>query len=184
MAVLNALIRRFICTTLLLMSSALMSVGASQSSPLSGLIKQGEGTMSVLFWDLYSAEYYLPSKTDSAVALPQVLKITYLRDIEKDDLVKATLEQWQHIELNHANQTNWLQKLTQIWPDISKKDTLLLRIEQDGSSHFYHQSANDRQLKKIGSITDTEFGTSFLAIWLSPKTSRPDLRAQLLGLNL
>jgi hypothetical protein len=37
--------------------------------------------------------------------------------------------------------------------------------------------------KPLGSIDDPQFGPSFLAIWLSPDTSRPELRRSLIGMN-
>ena len=35
--------------------------------------------------------------------------------------------------------------------------------------------------KKLGGIADKQFGQSFLAIWLSPKTSRPAIRKRLIS---
>jgi len=35
----------------------------------------------------------------------------------------------------------------------------------------------------LGQIVDPEFGENFLGIWLSPDTSRPELRLSLLGIN-
>jgi hypothetical protein len=46
--------------------------------------------------------------------------------------------------------------------------------EQDRSSF----SLNGRAL---GTIEDPGFGQDFLAIWLSPETSRPELRLALIG---
>ena len=151
--------------------------------PLNRLVKHGQGTMQVYFWKLYDAEYFLPDKTLDLGRYPQALKITYLRDIAKEDLIQATKDQWQHIELQHANQQKWLEILGRIWPDIHKKDTLIIRVEKDGTSRFYYQKANKKHIELLGDIADKDFGESFLAIWLSPKTSRPHLREQLLGLG-
>ena len=35
----------------------------------------------------------------------------------------------------------------------------------------------------LGGVSDSTFGQSFLAIWLSPKTSQPNLRQRLIGAN-
>ncbi len=158
------------------------SLSAEVPSPLRDLYKHGQGTMQVYFWKLYDAEFYLPSKTLDLTDYPQALKITYLRDIKKKDLIEATKEQWQHIGLTHDNQNNWLQLLDEIWPEITKNDTLVIRVENDGASQFFYQKVGSSNLVLLGDVDDSDFGENFLAIWLSPKTSRPDLREQLLGL--
>ncbi|WP_440905382.1 chalcone isomerase family protein [Catenovulum sp. SX2] len=158
------------------------SLSAEVPSPLRDLYKHGQGTMQVYFWKLYDAEFYLPSKTLDLTDYPQALKITYLRDIKKKDLIDATKEQWQHIGLTHENQNSWLKLLDDIWPEITKNDTLVVRVELDGTSQFFYRKAGGKSLTLLGDVADPEFGKSFLAIWLSPKTSRPDLREQLLGL--
>lgn len=45
----------------------------------------------------------------------------------------------------------------------------------DGSSTFY------RNGEQLGVIADPGFGRQFLDIWLSPNTSRPELRLALTG---
>lgn len=147
------------------------------ASPTDPLVKIGEGEMSVLFWSLYKAELYGASSSFNQKERPLALKITYLRDIKRDDLIEATEEQWNKIELNHSNIKIWLQQLKTIWPDIKKNDVLTIRVE-DNLSHFYQQD------KLIGTINDADFGPAFMAIWLSDKTTRPDLRSQLLGATL
>lgn len=174
----------FVTCLILLLLLPVLSLQARVDvlNPINDLYKHGQGTMQVYFWKLYDAEFYLPSKTLDLTDYPQALKITYLRDIKKKDLIEATKEQWQHIGLTHDNQNNWLQLLDEIWPDINKNDTLVIRVDNSGASQFFYQKAGGNTLTLLGDVADPEFGKSFLAIWLSSKTSRPDLREQLLGL--
>lgn len=147
----------------------------SLASNIGNLNKYGEGQMSVLFWDLYNAELFgsLPNYKENTS--PLALKLTYLRDIDKQDLIEATAEQWQHIEMTNPKAPVWLTRLDGIWFDIKKGDSLTLKIHANGTSSFYGNG------EKLGDIDDPEFGSSFVAIWLSPNTSAPKLRQKLIG---
>ena len=145
------------------------------ASPVQDLTKYGEGQMSVMFWDLYKAELFGQTPSYQAGATPIALKITYLRDIDKEDLIEATLDQWGHIGYENEAIPNWATQLEQIWPDIKEGSQLIIRLHPDGASDFYDAT------RKIGRMTDQQFGKAFLAIWLSEKTSEPKLRAQLIG---
>lgn len=145
------------------------------ASPVQDLTKYGEGEMSVMFWDLYKAELFGKTPSYQAGSTPIALKITYLRDINKEDLIEATLDQWIHIGFENEAIPNWATQLEQIWPDIKEGSQLIIRVYPGGSSDFYDSKS------KIGSVADPQFGKAFLAIWLSEKTSEPKLRAQLIG---
>ncbi|RXF03612.1 chalcone isomerase family protein [Pseudoalteromonas phenolica] len=131
--------------------------------------------MSVMFWDLYKAELFGKTSSYQADTPPVALKITYLRDIDKVDLIEATLDQWVHIGYENEAIPNWVSQLEQIWPDIKEGSQLTIRVHPDGTSDFYDATS------KIGNMNDPQFGKAFLAIWLSEKTSEPELRAQLIG---
>ncbi|MGL5359930.1 MAG: chalcone isomerase family protein, partial [Shewanella sp.] len=47
-------------------------------------------------------------------------------------------------------------------------------IDGQRSQFFFNQ-------QPLNLIEEPQFAEAFLAIWLSPRTSRPELRAQLLG---
>jgi len=147
----------------------------SLASPVQDLTKYGEGQMSVMFWDLYKAELFGQTPSYQADTSPIALKITYLRDIDKEDLIEATLDQWVHIGYENEAIPDWATQLEQIWPDIQEGSQLTIRVHRDGASDFYDATS------KIGSMADSEFGKAFLAIWLSEKTSEPKLRTQLIG---
>lgn len=122
--------------------------------------KVGETRLSVYFWDVYDAILYSPSgnyKKDER----QALLLSYLRDIEAEDLIETTREEWQKLRLDSASHDEWLQQLGSIWPDIKEGDCLLLVEGKDGSAMFYQGE------KLLGTIDDKKFTDQFLAIWLS-----------------
>lgn len=121
---------------------------------------------------LYDIEY----REAAGACTPRILRITYARRIPAERLVKATLDQWREIGLNDdPNLRCWLRQIRAIWPDIEPGDFLLLTVDQDGASHFFGTEGY------LGTIPDPAFGAAFTAIWLSPDTTEPKLREQLLA---
>lgn len=159
---------------------------SSASSPindtalLDGYELVGSGFMRVFFWDVYNAKLFSINKPYDIRVLPQVLKLTYLRDINKKELVEATKDQWQHLGVSTDQQTQWLIELNSLFPNVSKGDSITLILDSSKQSQFYvsTQQGNNRLL---GIVEDPDFGFAFLGIWLSENTSRPQLRKQLLG---
>lgn len=141
-------------------------------------IEIGEGTFSVLFWDLYHSQLLTTSGDYPVLQENEALlfKINYFADISRDDLIERTVEQWQHIGIAELTYQQYLDDLNNIWPDIVKGDSLALVIN-NGHSHFYFNE------NYIGKITDDKFGQLFIDIWLSEKTSQPALRSALLGVS-
>jgi hypothetical protein len=137
----------------------------------------GEARLEVLLWSVYHSRLYAPGGEYAPDTRPLRLEITYLLDIDVDELIERTREEWQHLGLEHPRQEAWLDALAELWPDISARDTLSIELDRERVSHFYFNG------EALGSIDDPAFGEQFLAIWLSPQTSRPALRRELLGLN-
>ncbi|WP_299797114.1 chalcone isomerase family protein [uncultured Shewanella sp.] len=153
---------------------------ATSASELPKLIKSGEGEMSYLFWTIYRAELYVESLPFDEKVLPKALKIEYFRNIDSEALVDATKEQWGHLGLDEQLISVWGERLNVIWPDISEGDELIIYVGKDGESTFY-SGENGETVNELGRVNDSEFGPAFLSIWLSDKTSQPELRAKLLG---
>ena len=159
---------------------------ATSVNPIASLNKVGAGQMDYLFWSIYKAEYYLDSDTDqSSLSIEQklshqstrALKIEYLRTIESKALVKATAEQWQLLGYSQNKIDQWVTPFKIIWPNVESGSTLTVKVTPQGASQFYFNNA------LIGQVQDAQFGQAFPSIWLSEKTSEPQLRQQLLGLR-
>ena len=138
----------------------------------------GSAKFSVLFWDIYNSTLYtksgqyLPSNEYPPNSL--IFEIEYLRDISAEDLLKRTIEQWQHLGISKTQYQHYIPLLICIWPDISVGDKLALLVDGQHSIFYFNHL-------KIGVIEQQDFSTLFLNIWLSPNTSQAKLRAQLLG---
>ena len=149
-------------------------------SELHQLTALGQGTMKVMFWKVYKAQFFTDNKDYQPAQFPQALKITYLRDIDGEDLVSATDEQWQHLNIEKKRRDKWIALLNPIFPNVTDQDTIILYVDKKQHSRFYFQQQGSTP-QLIGSIDDSAFGAAFLSIWLSKDTSRPKFRRKLLG---
>ena len=135
----------------------------------------GEGRLKVLFWSVYDSSLYTADGAYNSGQHPLRLEIKYLLNIDADDLVARTRQEWQFQNLRHPRQQQWLDRLQALWPDINARDVLSLQIDERHHSSF---SLNGEVL---GRIEDEDFSRQFLAIWLAQETSQPDLRLALIG---
>jgi hypothetical protein len=66
--------------------------------------------------------------------------------------------------------------MARLFPDVQKGDRITGLHQPGQAARFY---LNGRLL---GDISDPAFSRRFFGIWLSPQTSQPRMREQLLGL--
>ncbi|MGF1731474.1 chalcone isomerase family protein [Photobacterium kasasachensis] len=125
-------------------------------------------------WVIYDSELRTPTGIYRNDTEDLALVIKYQRNVDKEDLLEATDKQWKHLGISAQKRQAWLSRLAEIWPDVQKGDRLIFVIEQAGGV-FYQDN------RQIGVLTDQEMSMSFLHIWLSPRTSYPDIRRQLIG---
>lgn len=166
----------------------------NSSTLVSSLKKLGEGQMKILFWKVYKAEFYSDNSPYNSQSYPKALKLTYQRDIEKQEFVSATQGEW--VKLNAHNderiisqeqEDRWLTQLNDIFPNIKEGDVILFILNKKQQSNFYLETISKSKDKSsvhqlLGTINAPTFGDYFLSIWLSENTSEPKLRKQLIGL--
>ena len=162
---------------LLAILCTLLFSGFSMANPLDDLKKVGEAKLKVLFWDIYNSSLYSKTGKYQPEQFPQALKINYLRDIDSEDLIERTQDEWKKLGMKQEKFSKWTPLLNNLFPDIKKGDTLLLRVSENKQSEFFFNG------KTIGKITDKTFGKNFLSIWLDKKCSYPNVRNKLIGSN-
>lgn len=137
----------------------------------------GQADLRFFVWPVYQARLYSGSGAyEFPHTLPFALALEYKRQFSKEQLISETQKQWQILGIEQTQQ--WLESLARVLRDVEKSDVITLYVDNKASSVFY---LNDTLL---GSINNREFTEHFVAIWLSDKTSRPELRADLLGSTL
>jgi hypothetical protein len=135
----------------------------------------GQAQLKVLFWPVYDSRLYSVDGAYREGQRPLRLQIHYLRDVAASDLVENTQSEWQHLPDSPPESEQWLQRLSKMWPDVQVDDVLEVQLDDQGRSTFFVNG------QSIGVIENPEFGRHFLNIWLSPDTSRPELRLALIG---
>ncbi len=147
------------------------------ASPTQNLNPVGSATLKVLFWTIYDSYLYTPNGIYDGVEPGLALQINYRRNISRSDLIDRTRGEWQKLDLYQTGCEEWLGALEAMWPNLKRGDELILQVDKDLNSNFFFNG------ELIGSIEDSRFTESFLAIWLSENSSYPRLRNQLVGLS-
>ena len=156
-------------------SGAATSFANTQLDTSTPLEKCGEARLSVMFWDVYDSTLYAPQGDYRPGIRPLRLEIRYLRNIKAKDLVKQTRKEWQAQGVMTPEHDKWLAALSTFWPDVADNDTITLDLDVNGAATFSFNG------DVVGAIADAQFGEDFAGIWLAPTTTRPELRAALIG---
>ena len=124
---------------------------------------------------LWTAPQFVPERFGAHAF---ALEIRYARSISGNLLADTSLKQMQALDALPAGRySEWLQALTGTLPDVKPGDRLTgMHLPGKGLRMYFNG-----QLHKA--IDDPMLSQSFFAIWLSPATQEPRLRAQLLGLG-
>jgi Chalcone isomerase-like len=135
----------------------------------------GDGRLSYMFWDIYDATLYAPQGKWSENK-PFALKLTYLIDVKGKKIATLSIEEIKKQGFQDSQKlTRWEKEMTTIFPDMGAGTSIIGIRTKAGNTVFYKDN------RHIGSITDPVFTQKFFDIWLSPKTSKPALRQNLLG---
>ncbi|SMY33823.1 hypothetical protein PMAL9190_01282 [Photobacterium malacitanum] len=135
----------------------------------------GESTLKWGWWKIYTAQLKTPTgKYVANDANDLALIIYYLRDIDKQDLLKATDDQWQHLGFTSQQRQQWLSQLAQQWPNVKQGDRLVF-VTNAAEGRFYQHG------KPLGKPLSKSLSNAFISIWLSTNTEYPKLRLQLIG---
>ena len=102
-------------------------------------------------------------------------ELTYARTISGSVLASQTTKEWDHLGFTDERQVTWVKYLEAIWPDVTKGDIITFDVDAVGVSRFYFNG------EWLGAVEDPDFAPIFIAIWLSPETSRPAHREGLLA---
>lgn len=107
---------------------------------------------------------------------PFALTLRYARDLDGRKIADASLREMDKVAApDPAQRDAWLARMTALFPDVHDGTRLTGVYRPDSPTVFCLDG------RRLGSIDDPAFGRAFFAIWLSPRTSAPDLRAALLG---
>ncbi|HOB93497.1 MAG TPA: chalcone isomerase family protein [Aquabacterium sp.] len=144
---------------------------------LPGARWRGAGVMRFLGLHIYDARLWSPEPVGSdSSGQALALELVYARKLVGRLIAERSLKEMQGVgPVSDAQGTQWLQAMLRLFPDVQAGDRLT-GIQRPGqSARFFFNG------KLRGEVADADFTRLFFGIWLSPRTSEPQLRAQLLG---
>lgn len=135
------------------------------------------GKYEFTFWgfDVYDATLYMDPQCQS-LNCDFTLELKYERDFDGADIAQRSIDEIDaQYDLTDQQKVEYLQILSNIFPDVTDGDIIQGKKVQ-GRAEFY----KDNQL--LGRIEDPKLSGCFFDIWLSERTSEPQMRQALLGL--
>lgn len=124
-------------------------------------------------FSVYRAQLWAPDGRYAPNA-PFVLSLTYSRDIDRDRIVQASLDEMQKLGLPVREQPQWRGELERVLTDVKQGDTLTGIYRPGQGAEFFYKN------NKLGTLDET-LAVHFFSIWLDARTSEPELRLALLG---
>ncbi|HIH5778282.1 MULTISPECIES: hypothetical protein [Citrobacter] len=167
----------------------LILLGVMATAPFAGAAdwlswrKVGDATLSWGPFTIYTSQLRTPDGRYRGLKEDQALIITYQRNIERQELVNATRDQWraQGILEREAQSESWLRMLSEIWPDVAPGTQLAFVLQDKQGKFWYRASAVQRHFIPLGPPQSAAFSENFLSVWLGSRTQYPELRQQLTG---
>lgn len=159
---------------LLLMSSPAL---ARWQEVLPGAQVIGGGDLRVFGFRVYTARLWSAANPLSADK-PFALELTYHRDITRDELVEASVDEIKRtspVPVSQEQISQWQAQMAQAFVDVQAGSKITGVYLPGREARFYV----GEKLQHV--VQDPQFAKAFFDIWLSPKTRNPELREQLLG---
>ncbi len=157
------------------------NLGHALPPELSGLLPRarllGQGRLRYFGLHVYDARLWAEGPPGAEpLRQPLALEIEYARALVGARIAERSIEEMRRVgDVRPEQAERWLEALKRLLPDVRPGDRLTGVLRPGQGAQFF---ANGRAL---GAIDDAEFARLFFSVWLSPRTSEPGLRAQLLG---
>jgi hypothetical protein len=137
----------------------------------------GAARMRFFGMDIYDARLFAPAlKRSDYTASPFALEVQYLRGFDGSSIAERSLKEMRRIgNISPEKEKTWLDAMRQAFPDVKSGDRITgFHKPGVGTRFFVNGLAR-------ASIDDPEFSRYFFGIWLSPHTSEPKMRTELLA---
>jgi hypothetical protein len=182
--------RRFNTTVLIALCAYLVPAGSLFASAnvtvASAVIAQavegaraiGQARLTVYGFSIYDAKLWAADRfsVTNYATQPFALELRYLRNFKGEMIAERSLSEMRRLgEISDEKAGVWLASMKKTFPDVKKGDVLIGFHRPDGTASFNFNG------RPIGEVNDPEFTRHFFGIWLSPKTSEPKMRQNLIG---
>ena len=155
-----------------------MLAQAQSSSELTGLKLRGQGRFRYFGLAIYDIRLWSAEPVDAATWAEHklTLELQYARSLLGREIAKRSLaEMRRQADVSDAQAKTWLNEMETAFPDVKAGDRLSGVLEPGVAASFFFNGQPRHR------VADAQFARLFFGIWLSPQTSEPGLREQLLG---
>jgi Chalcone isomerase-like len=138
----------------------------------------GQSRLVVFGFNIYDAKLWAPENFSvvNYVSEPFALELRYLRNFSGISIAERSLKEMRKLgQVDDERAAQWLVQMKKTFPDVKKGDQLIGIHHPDGTASFILNG------RPVGEVRDTEFTRLFFGIWLSPRTSEPKMRRELIG---
>ena len=145
---------------------------------LAGATLAGEGQLRFFGLRIYDARLWVSPGFEASRfgAHPLALELTYQRNFTAEAIAKRSIEEMRRVgSFTPQQAARWQQALAAALPDVKAGDRLL-GLYQPGAGAVFKMGG-----RVVGEVPDAEFSRLFFGIWLSPQTSEPGLRQELIA---
>lgn len=139
----------------------------------------GKGDFRWFGLPIYSAQLWGQGRP-AAFEQPFALELSYQREITRDRLVQASLDEMSEAPgapLSEKKRSQWRREMQQAFVDVEPGKRITGVYLPGLGCRFYVNEQLQHEVK------DPEFARAFFSIWLGPHAHSPQLRQELLGLN-
>jgi hypothetical protein len=136
----------------------------------------GAGEFRLFGFEVYDARLWSATRP-LAADQPFALELIYKRDISRDDLVKASVDEIRRLSgtlVSPEQLAGWQVQMQQSFVDVQDGTRIIgVYLPGQGARFFVGQQLQHE-------VKDPQFARAFFDIWLDPRTRNPELRQQLL----
>jgi hypothetical protein len=155
------------------------SLAEAQTSPeLAGLTLRGQARFRYFGLVIYDIRLWAPGPlaAERWADTRLTLELEYLRSLGGKEIASRSLKEMRRqTAIPDAQAAAWLAEMEAAFPDVKAGDRISGLHEPGVAASFFVNGQPRRR------IADAAFARLFFGIWLSPQTSEPALRQQLLG---
>ena len=135
----------------------------------------GQGTLKVLFFEVYDVRLLAESKPFSWENKFQ-LEFEYRRTIAMERVIDSSLKELKRQQnVTEQNLDEWKTYLEEVIQPLQEGSKATIEWNPQGTITFQNEGV------KPVTIKDESFARSYINIWLGEETSQPNLRYKLLG---
>ena len=160
------------------LASPCIALAAEKPPELAGIIAAerpvGEAKLKKLFLHVYDAAFWSDSRGWSKP--PYALNITYAMHFTPDELADRTLDEMKHVSgMPQDSLVKYAELLRHLYLEVNDGDRITALQKNTSTTVFFHNG------KKLGEVHDAGFAQPFFGIWLSPRSSEPEMQQTLTG---